>query len=274
MDTALLTVATLCYGVGTAGYLIYLFRDRHSIHRLAAGLLLLGALCHAGAIALQSFAEGHLAVASPTQALSFFAWILVVTYLAAQVRLNLRIFGSFVSPLAVVFMLASNLLPSRMIPADGILKSAWVVSHVGLLFLANALFALAFCAGIMYLLQERHIKQKQFGPLFPRLPSLDRLDRINHYCLLIGFPLMSIGLVAGFVYAGSVWRSPWNWDPKEIGALITWLIYAILLHERLAVGWRGRRAAWLAIFGFSAVLVTFLGVNLLLEGHHTVFRRQ
>ena len=74
----------------------------------------------------------------------------------------------------------------------------------------------------------------------------------------------------GFAYASIVWRSPWNWDPKEIFSLVTWIIYASL-HERLAVGWRGRRAAWLSIFGFSAVLITFLGVNLLLKGHHAAF---
>jgi len=170
-------------------------------------------------------------------------------------------------------MLLSSLLPTHIIPKSGIFQSGWVIFHVTTLFLANALFALAFSVGIMYLLQERQIKSKNFGHLYSRLPSLERLDRINYICLIAGFPLMTAGLVTGFAYASSVWRSPWSWDPKEIFALITWVIYAILLHERLAVGWRGRRAAWLAIFGFSAVLVTFLGVNLFLKGHHTVFVR-
>jgi ABC-type transport system involved in cytochrome c biogenesis permease subunit len=84
---------------------------------------------------------------------------------------------------------------------------------------------------------------------------------------------MTIGLITGFGYASTAWKSYWNWDPKEVFALVTWLIYAVLLHERLTVGWRGRRAAWLAIFGFLAVLTTFLGVNLFLKGHHTVFVR-
>jgi ABC-type transport system involved in cytochrome c biogenesis permease subunit len=125
----------------------------------------------------------------------------------------------------------------------------------------------------MYLLQERQIKGKKRGFLFSRLPNLGVLDQISHHCLLVGFPLMTAGLVAGFAYASFVWHSVWRWDPKEILSLITWLIYAILIHERLAVGLRGRRAAWLAIFGFSAVLITFLGVNLLLKGHHTAFVR-
>ena len=149
-------------------------------------------------------------------------------------------------------------------------KSGWVILHVGSLFLANALFALAFSVGIMYLLQERHIKKKNFGFLYERLPSLERLDSIAHYCLMSGFPLMTAGLITGFAYAAIVWHSPWNWDPKEILSLVTWIIYAVLVHERLAVGWRGRRAAWLSILGFSAILLTFVGASLLLSGHHSV----
>jgi cytochrome c-type biogenesis protein CcsB len=255
------------------GYLIYLFKERDPIHRTAWAFLFFGVLLHTTAIVARSFHEGHLAVSDSAEALSFFALILVATYLVAQIRFHIRILGSFVSPIAVLFMLGSSLVPVHMVPKTGIIKSAWVALHVTLLFAANALFALAFSAGIMYLVQERHIKRKSFGRLYLRLPSLERLDRINYVCIVIGFPLMTLGLMSGFAYAGAVWPSLWNWDPKEIFALVTWIIYAVLLHERLAVGWRGRRAAWLAIFGFSAVLVTFLGVNLFMKGHHAAFVR-
>jgi cytochrome c-type biogenesis protein CcsB len=273
MEALCLIIATSCYCAGSAGYFVYLLRDREVIHRVSWSILLAGAIFHGGAILLRSFGVGYLAVTSIQEALSFFAWVFVVTYLLIQLRLKLRILGSFVSPLAVLFMLLSRLLPTQFIPKSGVFQSGWVIIHVATLFLANALFALAFGVGIMYLLQERHIKRKDFGYLYSRLPSLDRLDHINYICLIFGFPLMTAGLVTGFAYASSIWPSPWSWDPKEIFALITWFIYAILLHERLAVGWRGRKAAWLAILGFSAVLTTFLGVNLFLKGHHTVFIR-
>lgn len=273
MEKLFLLIAALCYGCGTIGYIVYLTKDLERIHRASSGVLLIGAAFHGVAIVLRSISLGRIAVANSPEALSFFAWILVVTYLVVQLRLNLRILGSFVSPLAVLFMLLSSLLPDVIMPKTGILRSVWVIFHVSALFLANALFAMAFSAAIMYLLQERHIKQKNFGYLYSRLPSLERLDMINYVCLVIGFPLMTLGLISGFAYAGTVWNSLWNWDPKEIFALITWFVYAILLHERLAVGWRGRRAAWLAIFGFSGVLMTFLGVNLIFKGHHTIFVR-
>jgi cytochrome c-type biogenesis protein CcsB len=271
MRTILFMMATGCYLMGTIGYLVYLVRNLSRIHWVAWSFLALGALAHGTGILLQSFAVGHLAVTNSQEALSFFAWVLVATYLVVQLRLNLRILGSFTAPLAVFFMLASSVIPTQIIPKSGIFQSAWVICHVTALFLANALFALAFSAGVMYLLQERQIKQKHFGYLYRRLPSLERLDEINYYCLIVGFPLMTFGLLVGFTYAINIGQSIWQWDPKEISAVVSWCIYAILLHERLAVGWRGRRAAWMAILGFSAILITFLGVNLFSKGHYTRF---
>jgi len=267
----LFMMATGCYLLGTIGYLIYLGRNIPEIHWTAWSFLGLGCLAHGGGIILQSMAVGHLAVTSSQEALSFFALMLVATYLVVQLKLNLRILGSFVSPLAVVFMLASSVMPASIIPRSGIFQSTWVVLHITALFVANAVFALAFSAGVMYLLQERQIKHKQFGFLYRRLPSLERLDAINSTSLMVGFPLMTLGLLAGLAYANMILQSAWHRDPKVISALVTWCIYAMSVHQRLAVGWRGRRAAWLAILGFSAVLVTFLGVNLLLKGYHTHF---
>jgi cytochrome c-type biogenesis protein CcsB len=150
-----------------------------------------------------------------------------------------------------------------------ILDSWWFPVHVTLAFLGNAVFAVAFIAGIMYLLQERMLKSKKFSGLFFRLPSLDTLDSINYRCLTLGFPLMTMGIVSGAVWANSALGSYWRWDPKETWALITWFLYAALLHGRLAIGWRGRKAALLAIIGFFCLLFTFIGVNLLLSGFHS-----
>jgi cytochrome c-type biogenesis protein CcsB len=140
---------------------------------------------------------------------------------------------------------------------------------VVLAFTGNAVFTVAFAAGVMYLLQERMLKSKKFSALYHRLPSLETLDSINYKCLTFGFPLMTMGIISGAIWANSAWGGYWRWDPKETWALITWFLYAALLHGRLTVGWRGRRAAIFAIIGFLCVLFTFLGVNLLLTGEHS-----
>ena len=270
MESLFLVIATLCYFCGTIGYLIYLLKDREVLHRISWTILLVGALFHGAALGMRTLATGHFPITSIQEAISLFAWVFVVTYLVIQLKLRLRILGSFVSPLAVVFMISSRLLPTNAILPNGSSGSALLIAHVTSIFLANALFAVLFSLGIMYLLQERRIKKKNFGLLYERLPSLDRIDSIAHVCLMSGFPLMTAGLITGFVYASMIWHSPWNWDPKEVLSVVTWLIYAILVHERLAVGWRGRRAAWLAILGFSATLLTFILASLLLAGHHSV----
>ena len=270
MESLFLVIATLCYLIGTVGYLVYLFRDLEQLHRISWSILLVGALFHGAALVMRTAGAGHLPADTIQESLCLFAWVFVVTYLILQIWLQLRILGSFVSPLAVVFMLSSSLLPSQIMLKSEFIKSGWVIVHVASIFLANALFTLAFSVGVMYLLQERHIKKKNFGFLYERLPSLERLDSIAHYCIMSGFPLMTAGLITGFAYAAVVWHSPWNWDPKEILSLVTWIIYAVLVHERLAVGWRGRRAAWLSILGFSAIILTFVGASLLLGGHYSV----
>ncbi|NOR10359.1 MAG: c-type cytochrome biogenesis protein CcsB [Desulfovibrionaceae bacterium] len=262
-------ITTLLYAVGTVGYLIYVIRTEKAIHRIAYGFLLAGFLSHTLGLAMLVSQIRQMPVTTLPQTFSLFAWAIVGSYLAFQLKFNIRILGTFVSPLAVVFMLLSSAIPSRVIPTSKLFKSVWLTLHVATMFLGNAIFALAFCAGIMYLLQERQIKTKSFGLLYRRLPSLEVLDSLNYVCLTFGFPLITIGLISGFVYAGAVWRSFWHWDPKEILSVVTWLIYAVLLHERLAVGWRGRRAAIMAIIGFSAILLTFVGASIILKGHHS-----
>ena len=262
-------ITTLLYSVGTVGFLIYVIRTEKVIHRIAYGFLLAGFLSHTLGLAMLVSQLRQMPVTTLPQTFSLFAWAIVGSYLAFQLKFNIRILGTFVSPFAVIFMLLSSAIPGRVIPNSKLFKSFWLTLHVATMFIGMAIFALAFCAGIMYLLQERQIKSKSFGLLYRRLPSLEVLDSLNYVCLTFGFPLITIGLISGFVYAGAVWQSFWHWDPKEILSVVTWLIYAVLLHERLAVGWRGRRAAIMAIIGFSVILVTFVGTSFILEVHHS-----
>jgi cytochrome c-type biogenesis protein CcsB len=136
-------------------------------------------------------------------------------------------------------------------------------------FLGYASFAVAFGAAVIYLMQERFLKKRKISGLFQRLPSLDTLDDINYRCLTFGFPLLTVAIISGAIWAETAWGTYWSWDPKETWSLITWFVYAALLHGRLTTGWRGKKAAILAIIGFFVMLFTFLGVNLLMPGLHS-----
>jgi cytochrome c-type biogenesis protein CcsB len=164
-------------------------------------------------------------------------------------------------------------LPDAPAQTAGIFKSFWLVSHVTVIFIGEAAFALACGVGILYLTQENAIKTKRHRFFFKRLPSLDLLDSTGYACIVVGFTMLTLGLITGFVYAKSVWGRFWGWDPKEVWSGISWLFYAALLHERLTVGWRGRRSAIMAIVGFGVLIFTFLGVNFFMEGHHTEFTK-
>jgi cytochrome c-type biogenesis protein CcsB len=122
-----------------------------------------------------------------------------------------------------------------------------------------AAFALAFALGIMFLLKEKGGN----GRLLHALPTLDTIDELTHQMVMLGFLFLTMGIVTGAVWANSAWGRYWGWDPKETWSLITWFVYATLLHARLMRGWQGRRIAFLSILGFGAVIFTYFGVNLL-----------
>jgi ABC-type transport system involved in cytochrome c biogenesis permease subunit len=120
----------------------------------------------------------------------------------------------------------------------------------------------------MYLLQERQLKSKSLGAIYYRLPSLEFLDLLGHRSLLIGFPLLTAGLIAGAIQAHHAWGRFLTWDPTQVLSLLAWVVYAGILQARLTAGWRGRKAAILSILGFCAVLLTFLGVSIMVGRLH------
>ncbi|MEW6719965.1 MAG: c-type cytochrome biogenesis protein CcsB [Thermodesulfobacteriota bacterium] len=269
MQIALLKATALIYLVGTVLYLYFILSLNERGARLGRMFLAIGAVLHGAAFVARYVAAGYTPITSLFESLSFSAFAIVCVFLAFELRYNLRVLGAFVAPLAFLFSLSTVFLPAEVRTLPPALDSNWLPVHVLLLFFGNAVFAVAFAAGIMYLLMERELKRKRMGAVFKRLPSLDVLDGINYRCLQIGFPLLTLGIITGSIWAEFAWGSYWSWDPKEVWSLITWFLYAALLHGRMTVGWRGRKAAILAIVGFCAILFTFLGVNLLLPGLHT-----
>lgn len=269
MNVLLFKIALLLYLASTGGYLAYIASQQKSAARVAFGVAVGGFLIHSIAILARCYESGYAALISLHESLSFFAWAVVGSYLYIHTRYKAKNLGAFAIPIAAISMIASSSLPSAIVQLPPVLKSYWLPIHAILSFLAYGILSLAACAGIMYLIQERQIKKKKFGAFYKRLPSLELLDRINYRCLTIGFPLLTLGILTGSLWARQAWGAHWQWDPKETWSFITWLLYAALLHERLAVGWRGRRAAIMAIIGLGALLFTFLGVSLLLKGLHT-----
>jgi cytochrome c-type biogenesis protein CcsB len=272
MNVLFFQITLIFYLGGTIAYLVYLLSSHKWAARAGRLLLGVGFCSHCLAFVLRYIEAGHTPVVNLHESLSFFAWLVIGFFLLLRYRYKIEVVGAFVSPLALLLVLSAAALPKEILPLPPALRSWWLPIHVTFSFLGYAIFALAFCAGIAYLIQERLVKSKRVGALSGRLPSLEVLDEVNYRALTIGFPLLTIGIVTGAVWAEYAWGSYWSWDPKETWSLITWLLYATLLHQRLMIGWRGKKTAIMAIVGFGAVLFTFLGVNLMLEGLHTYTR--
>ena len=257
------------YGTATLLYLACLLRTNPLLATLARRTLVAGFLAHSLATIHRLIAAGHLPVTNMHESLSFFALCIVLACLIFEYRYRVTSLGSFIMPIVMIMIAGSSIFPSDLRPLNPALKSVWIYSHTILAFGAYACFTIAGGTAVMYLIQSRFLKTKHLGPMFKKLPSLDTLDEIGYRSLTFGFPMLTIAIITGAIWASQAWGSYWSWDPKETWSFITWLIYAALLHGRLTTGWRGRRAAILTVTGFFIMLFTFIGVNLLIPGLHS-----
>jgi cytochrome c-type biogenesis protein CcsB len=269
MNVFFFKLASFFYFLGTLAYLGYIAFFKDSLNRMGTAILAAGFASHCLALLTRYIEAGYTPVTNLYESLSFFAWMIVGILLVNQWKYKIKALGAFLAPIALTLMLFALTLPKEIVPLAPVLESFWHPFHVFFAFLGNAIFTLAFCCGVMYLVQENQLKSKKIGAITKRLPSLQVLDDMNYQALKFGFPLLTLGIITGAIWGEYAWGRYWAWDPKETWSLITWFLYAALLHQRLTVGWRGRKAAIMAIVGFLAVLFTFLGVNLLLPGLHS-----
>lgn len=265
--------ATLLYCLSTVGYILFLFKQKLRVQRVAFRIMTTAIVLHLISIIVYTIQSGHPPIQNMAQNLSAAGFALGGMFLYFQHRFDLKIMGVFASGLVSVFMLVAWLIPDAPVVANESLKSVFVYAHIILVFMGDASLALACGGGILYLLQEKGIKTKTPGFFFKRLPSLDLLDNVGYTCLTTGFALLSVGLMIGFIYAYAIWGRFWSWDVKEVFSVGAWLVYAAMLHLRLNSGWRGHKSAVMTIIGFVIVLFTFIGVNLLLGGHHQEFTK-
>jgi cytochrome c-type biogenesis protein CcsB len=257
------------YLLSAAGYITYIIRPEFK--RIATGSLwaaFAGFLLHVAFFSIRWVESGRIPITSFFEAANFLGMGIMLVFLVMEVRFKIAALGSFMLPLNIILMLPAFLLSSEIKELNPVLKSGWLGVHTSLAVLGDAAFAFAFVVSIMYLIQERQLKNKHLGAIFHRLPSLDIMDTLGYKALTLGWPLFTLGMITGSIWANSAWGSYWSWDPKEAWSLITWVIYLILLHLR-TIGWRGRKMAFLSIVGFAFVLVSFFVVSRVGEGKHT-----
>lgn len=268
MGILLFELALTCYFAAALIGVTELFKESKTIAKITLLSALAGFFIHTASIIYRYFSAGHIPITNPHEATSFFAWCIVLIFFVIHYRYKISLLSSFIMPIVFLLMLIASMLSREIKPLSQSLQSYWLGIHTVFAFLGNAAFALAFGIGLMYLVQERYVKTKNLGSLFGRLPSLQTLDEINYKLISFGFPLFTLAIITGALWAETAWGSYWNWDTRETWSLITWFIYAIVLHARLLAGWRGKRAALLSMLGFLTIIIAFFGVKFLRKGLH------
>jgi cytochrome c-type biogenesis protein CcsB len=269
MTAILFSVALILYLMSTAFYLLFLTLDRKKIELLGHVSLLAGFTVHFLSTLLRYVQAGYTPITNIHESLSFLSLCVAGFFLFLKRTYKISILGSIIVPVVSLMLIWAITLPSEIKPLPPVLQSYWLPVHTIFAFIGNAIFFVSFFVSLLYILQERGIKKKRFSPVLNRFPSLEALDATNYRCMSYGFPFLTIGIITGSLWAGIAWGSYWSWDPKETWSLITWIVYAILIHNRLTIGWRGRKTAYMMIAGFFSIVFTFLGINFIVGGLHS-----
>jgi cytochrome c-type biogenesis protein CcsB len=268
-SSLLLSIVTFGYGLAASLYLAALVFKAAAAGKAATWTTWIVWLINTAGFILRwvesyQMGIGHAPLSNLYESLVFFAWTIALLYLVVERKYGNRLIGALVIPLAFLAMAYASFSPNisaRIQPLIPALKSNWLIAHVMTCFVGYAAFAIAFGLSLFYLLKHRSAADN--GSILERLPSAEVLDELTYQMVMFGFLFLSIGIITGAVWANSAWGRYWGWDPKETWSLVTWFVYATLLHAKLMRGWRGKRIAYLSIVGFAAVLFTYFGVNYL-----------
>lgn len=266
MNAVLFDVALTAYILAAIAAVGSFFGRREPLARFTLLLTQAGWVCHTLAVIARGVELGRLPILNLAEVVSVVIWAAVLFELWIERRYDIRVLGAFVLPVVLALGLA---LPTglRHLALDPQVQSRWVVFHVALLLVGLAALVLNFGGALMYLLQDRQLKAKRPGAVYYRLPSLETLDRLTFTTLTVAFPFLTVGLALGVLSAGRQWGSLLLFDPLALFSVVMWLVYAATLSGRAIGHWRGRRAAYFAIAGFCALLLT-LGAGVLFQGRH------
>ena len=276
LETAMFYILLMACTLSMLLYWIWLGSKKELVGHLATYLTIIAVIANTVAIILRMITSGHPPLSNGYEFLLTFCLGIMAVHLYAEFRYKVKSLGAFVMPipfLLLMFIIMSMGPEERIAQAvPPALKSQWLTFHVITAMFAYGAFAVSFGLGIMYLLKlnkEDHGQKSSSQGIVSRFPSLEVLDELSYKVVGFAFPLLTLCIITGAIWANYAWGTYWSWDPKETWSLITWIIYAGYLHARLMYGWKGRRAAWMAVFGFAAVLFTFFGVNYFLPGLHS-----
>ncbi|HVO56710.1 MAG TPA: cytochrome c biogenesis protein CcsA [Dongiaceae bacterium] len=264
----LLTLAA--YLASFAAYVVFLVAGREWAGRLGSLFLAAALVAHYYELLDRSRGLHTVPYHDLSGSMSLFGWLLGLTYLSLELFHRQRSVGAFVLPFILAFFGVAQLAPSdrfAVVPATGVAFAL----HVTLSILAYAAFGLSCVLSLIYLAEQRLLRERRIGDVVWRLPSLDLLDRMSQSGVLVGLLSIAVGTVLGFVWVSRLTGVLWHYDPKYVITLVVLIAYVFYLRVARNPTWRGARASRLCIFNFALVIFSFTVVNLFLTRAHRYF---
>ncbi len=252
-----LRVALACYAFGLLYALVALTRAAELLNRIALHAAYLGMIFHFVSLTETMVQAGQLTLASVHNAESVLGFLIMVLFMLVYAVYKTTSPGIVVFPLVflLTFVAATGQQPFLQMPPG--VRKGWLEVHIALILTGYAALIVSFCTSLLYLVQERALKAKRASGLLSRLPALEVIDEIGFRSLLLGFPFMTLGLLAGTVVAQATYGRIDFLDPKIMLSILMWAVYLLLLYTRWSAGWRGRRAAYLAAGAFAMALAAW-----------------
>ncbi|MEU4802254.1 c-type cytochrome biogenesis protein CcsB [Actinosynnema sp. NPDC023587] len=252
-------------GTWTPGLVVRAERPRaEKLGRMGVALTLLGVVLHGGSLVLRGLATARAPWGNMYEYTALLTLAAVVGWLVLVRMFPVRKLGGFVlTPIAVLMFLGGTVLYAEAAPVQPALQSYWLVVHVSVISVSSGLFLLPGVASVLYLLKSSGRAR------FAKLPDSDVLDRLAYRSTVFAFPLFTLGLICGAIWAEAAWGRFWGWDPKETVSFVAWVVYAAYLHARATAGWRGRPAAWINTLGFALTVFNLFFINLVTTGLHS-----
>jgi cytochrome c-type biogenesis protein CcsB len=247
--------------------------------RIAISFTALAWLLHVGGVAFRAASVQRAPWGNMYEFSTTFGAVAVGAYLLLlALKKNVRWIGLFLTTTVLLDLgLALTVLytsSEQLVPA---LHSYWLWIHVSCAIISGAVFYLAAVGTLLYLFRDHYevavtmgrAKDGRWGDIMRRLPSAASLDKFAYRMNALVFPLWTFTIIAGAIWAQAAWGHYWEWDPKETWSFITWVVYAGYLHARATAGWKGRKAAYLAMIAFACFLWNYYGVNIFVTGKHS-----
>jgi ABC-type uncharacterized transport system permease subunit len=256
-----LFLSLILYAFGAVHVFVHALTRRRLLSSLTVITTVLAFAAHTAALSQRWTEAGHFPAVGLRDGASFLAWVTVLVFLLVYVTTRVDALGLFAYPFAFVLVAVASFSPSTGRP-DSVLRGLYLPVHTVLAVLGYGALFLAFTVGVLYLMQERQLRERAPRRLYYLVPSLEWCDTMGGRAVLGGFGFLTMAIVTGFHWSHHLNGRYWTGDPKEWAALAAWVIYVVLIAARFRAGWGGRRAAWLGIAGFAVVVFTFAWATL------------